>query len=391
MRASEIANVQTRLTGRLIRLGRVAVPVLLAAQLGACASGSKRPDPTPLSPVANILTVKQAWAHRIGDVPAWFETATLPGAVVVASADGQVMRLDTSTGQIAWSAKVSSGISAATGSDGTFTAVVDKNNGLVSIGPKGQLLWRYQLPTTVLTPPMVAGGRIIVQGADQRVLAFDAASGKSLWQADSRAASLLVQQAGGMVVRDGVVMVGTALGRIDAYSLADGLPRWQVTLARPRGVTEVERVVGITGQPTLLGSTICARAYQSTVGCVDADSGRLLWTRVADGYTALTMNDEEVVGTQADGDVQAYAAADGVPSWTNSQMKYRNLSAPLLVGRTVAVGDYQGYISFLSAKDGSIVGRVSTDGSAIQVAPVVVGKTMVVITAKGGVYGFVPD
>lgn len=391
MRASEIANVQTRLTGRLIRLGRVAVPVLLAAQLGACASGSKRPDPTPLSPVANILTVKQAWAHRIGDVPAWFETVTLPGAVVVASADGQVMRLDTSTGQIAWSAKVPSGISAATGSDGTFTAVVDKNNGLVSIGPKGQLLWRYQLPTTVLTPPMVAGGRIIVQGADQRVLAFDAASGKSLWQADSRAASLLVQQAGGMVVRDGVVMVGTALGRIDAYSLADGLPRWQVTLARPRGVTEVERVVGITGQPTLLGSTICARAYQSTVGCVDADSGRLLWTRVADGYTALTMNDEEVVGTQADGDVQAYAAADGVPSWTNSQMKYRNLSAPLLVGRTVAVGDYQGYISFLSAKDGSIVGRVSTDGSAIQAAPVVVGKTMVVITAKGGVYGFVPD
>lgn len=391
MRVSEIANVQTRLTGRLIRLGRVAVPVLLAAQLGACASGSKRPDPTPLAPVANILTVKQAWAHRIGDVPAWFETATLPGAVVVASADGQVMRLDTSTGQIAWSAKVPSGISAATGSDGTFTAVVDKNNGLVSIGPKGQLLWRYQLPTTVLTPPMVAGGRIIVQGADQRVLAFDAASGKSLWQADSRAASLLVQQAGGMVVRDGVVMVGTALGRIDAYSLADGLPRWQVTLARPRGVTEVERVVGITGQPTLLGSTICARAYQSTVGCVDADSGRLLWTRVADGYTALTMNDEEVVGTQADGDVQAYAAADGVPSWTNSQMKYRNLSAPLLVGRTVAVGDYQGYISFLSAKDGSIVGRVSTDGSAIQAAPVVVGKTMVVITAKGGVYGFVPD
>ncbi|MDD4886459.1 MAG: outer membrane protein assembly factor BamB [Thiomonas sp.] len=391
MMARQIHAVIRPRASRLVRISRLAAPLLLAAQLGACASGSKRPDPTPLAPVANILTVKQTWTQRIGNVPAWFQTATLPGAVVVASADGQVMRLDSANGQVIWSAKVPSGISAGSGSDGTFTAVVDKNNGLVSIGPKGQLLWRYQLPTTVLTPPTVTDGRIIVQGADQRVLAFDAASGKRLWQADSRAASLLVQQAGGMVVRDGLVMIGTALGRIDAYALDDGLPRWQATLARPRGVTEVERVVGITGQPAMQGSTVCARAYQSTVGCVDADTGRILWTRAADGYTALSMNDQEVVGTQADGDVQAYAATDGVPSWTNSQMKYRNLSAPLLIGRTVAVGDYQGYISFLSAKDGSIVGRVATDGSAIQVAPVVAGKTLVVVTAKGGVYAFVPD
>lgn len=376
---------------RVADWARVVLPLVLAAGLAGCASGSKPPEPTPLTPVANILTVKQAWTQRIGDVPAWFQTAALPDAVVVASADGQVVRLNSATGQTVWSAKVAGGISAGTGSDGTFTAVVDKNNGLVSIGPKGQLLWRYQLPATVLTPPYVTGGRIIVQAADQRVFAFDAASGKRLWQADNRAASLLVQQAGGMVSRDGMVMIGTALGRIDAYALNDGLPRWQVTLARARGVTEVERVVGITGQPTLLGSMLCARAYQSAVGCVDADTGRMLWTRAANGYTALSMNDQEVVGTQANGDVQAYSATDGVPSWTNSQLKYRGLSAPLLVGRTVAVGDYQGYISFLSAKDGSIVGRVATDGSAIQAAPVVLGKTMVVVTAKGGVYAFVPD
>jgi outer membrane assembly lipoprotein YfgL len=376
---------------RVLRYWRLALPVLLAAQLGACASGSKRPDPTPLTPVVNILTVKQVWSQRVGDVPAWFQTATLPGAVVVASADGQVLRLDSATGQVQWSARVPSGISAGVGSDGTFTAVVDKNNGVVALGPNGQLLWRYQLPTTVLTAPLVTAGRIIVQGADQRIVAFDAATGKRLWQVDDRTAPLLVQQAGGMVVHGGMVLAGTALGRIDAYTLDAGLPRWQATLARPRGVTEVERVVAITGQPTMLGSTVCARAYQSAVGCVDAVTGRVLWTRAADGYTALSMNEDEVVGTQANGEVQAYAASDGVPSWTNSQLKYRNLSAPLLVGRTVVVGDYQGYISFLSAKDGSIVGRVATDGSAIAVPPVVVGKTLVVVTSKGGVYAFVPD
>lgn len=370
---------------------RFLLPLAVALQLGACASGSKPPEPMPLTPVVNILTVKQTWTQRIGAVPAWFRTATLPDAVVVASADGEVRRIDARNGGTVWSTRVAGGISSAVGSDGTFTAVVDKGNGVVSIGPAGRLLWRYQLPTSVLTPPTVVDGRIVVQGADQRIWAFDAASGKRLWQADNRAASLLVQQAGGMVARGDTLMVGTALGRIDAYSLADGLPRWQATLARPRGVTEVERVVGITGEPTLLGSTLCARAYQSAVGCVDADTGRVLWTREADGYTAVSMDDQEVVGTQSDGEVQAYSAADGVPLWTNSQLKYRDLSAPLLVGRTVAVGDYRGYISFLSSKDGSIVGRVATDGSAIAVAPVVVGKTMVVVTAGGGIFAFVPD
>jgi outer membrane protein assembly factor BamB len=34
---------------------------------------------------------------------------------------------------------------------------------------------------------------------------------------------------------------------------------------------------------------------------------------------------------------------------------------------------------------------MSTDGSAIAAAPVVVGDTLVVVTEKGGVFGFRPE
>jgi hypothetical protein len=37
------------------------------------------------------------------------------------------------------------------------------------------------------------------------------------------------------------------------------------------------------------------------------------------------------------------------------------------------------------------VNRVETDGSAISVSPVLAGKTIVVVTSKGGVYGFVSE
>ena len=135
----------------------------------------------------------------------------------------------------------------------------------------------------------------------------------------------------------------------------------------------------------------CARAYQSAIGCADLDTGRLLWVDKADGDTGVSQNGSLLVATQGDGVVQAYVAADGGQRWSNSQLKYRDLSAPLLLGMTVAVGDYQGYITFLSAKDGSIIGRVSTDGSAIESPMVAAGKTLVAVTRSGGVYGFVPE
>jgi outer membrane protein assembly factor BamB len=54
-------------------------------------------------------------------------------------------------------------------------------------------------------------------------------------------------------------------------------------------------------------------------------------------------------------------------------------------GRAVAVGDYQGYIHFLSREDGALLGRVATDGSPIQSAPVIAGSNLIFQTQAGTV------
>jgi hypothetical protein len=63
----------------------------------------------------------------------------------------------------------------------------------------------------------------------------------------------------------------------------------------------------------------------------------------------------------------------------------------LLFGRAVVVGDSTGLLHLLSRDNGSPLNRLSTDGSAISVGPVLAGNTLVVVTRKGGVYGFVPE
>ena len=372
------------------RMARLFAAAALAGLLGACSSAPRQPDPTPLGPVPPILHVDTVWSTQVGSVPSDFAPAVAAGRIVVASKDGQVLCLDSSSGHAVWRAQVAGGISAAAGSDGTFTAVVDSENRVVSLGPQGQVLWRYQLPTSVITPPAVFGGIIVVQGADQRLWAFDAANGRKRWDDEFHAPALLLQKGSGMLLDDARVVLGDATGHLRAVRLSDGVQVWESTLARPRGVTEVERMVSITGAPSMAKGLVCARGYQSDLGCASLSDGHVLWTAKADGYTAVSQNGDEVVGTQSDGVVQAYAAADGKALWHNDQLKYRKLSAPLLVGHTVAVGDLQGYVSFLDAKDGQIIGRVSTDGSAIDSPPVLAGNTLVVVTSKGGVYGFLP-
>jgi hypothetical protein len=48
-------------------------------------------------------------------------------------------------------------------------------------------------------------------------------------------------------------------------------------------------------------------------------------------------------------------------------------------------------VHLLSRQDGSLLNRLSTDGSAIVAPPVLVGDTLVVVTRKGNIFGFQPQ
>jgi outer membrane protein assembly factor BamB len=85
------------------------------------------------------------------------------------------------------------------------------------------------------------------------------------------------------------------------------------------------------------------------------------------------------------GAVAAYSRESGTSAWKNDALAYRRLSTPLSYGRFVAVGDYQGYVHFLSREDGSYIGRAATDGSPIQSDPVIAGSNLIFQTQSGTV------
>ncbi|OIQ80136.1 outer membrane protein assembly factor BamB [mine drainage metagenome] len=141
------------------RHAAAALALIAGIALAGCSSAPKRPDPTPLGAVPPILQVAQAWHAELGAaLPQTFSPVLAAGGVVVAAADGSVARFDATSGRELWRSRVPGGISAGVGSDGRFSAVVNARNQLASLGPQGQLLWLYQLPTSVITPPLMVEG-----------------------------------------------------------------------------------------------------------------------------------------------------------------------------------------------------------------------------------------
>lgn len=359
------------------------------AVLAACSSTPEKPKPAALPALSGGLVVKKAWTNAIGPVTTPLLASVHGGRVALASTQGQVVLLDALSGQDLWRIKLKDEIQAGVGGDGQRFAVVTRRNEVVAI-QEGQVSWRHALSAMSLTPPLVAGGRVFVLSADRTVTALDGATGQKLWAQQRTGEPLVLNQAGLLMPFGDTLLVGWG-GRLAALNPLTGGVRWETMIANSRGTNEVERLVDLVAGADRLGTTLCARAFQSAVACVDASRGSNLWSRSAQGHEGLAGDEKLVFGTESDSKVIAWQRQNGQVAWTQEALRFRGLSAPWVLGRSVVLGDDDGVLHFLDRQDGQALSRVSTDGSPIVGRPVAADQTLVVVTRTGGVFGYRPE
>lgn len=362
---------------------------VLALLLAGCAAGSARPTPAELGPNVDLIGVRQAWQLKLSAVNFPLQVHVQGSQVLLAGSDGALVTLDAASGREVGRASADAQLSAGVGSDGRVSAVVTRANQVVAL-EEGRELWRHQLGTQSYTAPLVAGGRVFVLGADRSLVALDGRTGTRLWALQRPAEPLVLRQAGVLLPVGNTLVAGLA-GRLAGIDPDHGDIRWEAPIASARGTNDVERLVDLVGDAYRQDSVVCARAFQAALGCVDAASGRLLWTRSASGATGIAGDGERLYGAEADGQVLAWRADTGDRAWSTERLRWRQLTGPLVLGRSVVVGDSTGLVHMLAREDGSALNRLSTDGSGIAATPVLAGNTLVVVTRAGSVYGFRPE
>ncbi|MFM0208902.1 outer membrane protein assembly factor BamB [Paraburkholderia sediminicola] len=377
-------------------LKRYAVPVACAMTvltMAACSSTKdERRVPTPLTEFKPVLDVQQAWKASVGKAGRYlFSPVAVGNAVYAAGANGSVAKIDAQTGQDIWRVKLHDDLSAGVGSDGTLTAVGGLKGDVYVLGADGKQLWTAKAPGEIISPPLVGNGLVVVRTVDGQIVAFNAQTGEQKWNYRNRAVPLNLRVSSGMTFAgDAAVLAGFPGGAFAAINLQTGDNYWQTPVSYPKGVTEVERINDVTGPPTLVGSETCAVTFQGQIGCFDANSGRAVWEKAFSSTSGLAQDDRAVVAADDWSVVSAFDVSNGAPLWKNDKLKNRDLGVPFILGHAAVLGDYQGYVHFLSRDDGTLVARVKTDGSPITAAPVLAGDTLVVQTHDGDLYGYRP-
>jgi outer membrane protein assembly factor BamB len=371
----------TRLRG--VALWAAAAAGLL---LVACSSSPEKPKPTPLEPLSAQMSGRQVWSARLEGVIAPVIVSVRGGAFTLAGTDGTVLALAPENGRELWRGHVGEKLASSAGSDGRYASVITRDNELITLDA-GRPLWREQLKTRVTTPPLVAGERVFVMGVDRVVHAFDVRDGRKLWTVQRPGDALTLALPGVVAPFKDTLLAGQG-PRLAAIDPLRGSVRWEVALASPRGTNELERLADLVGPTARSGNTVCARAFQSAVGCVDAERGALLWTKNVGGTASVAADDQTVFGADASGRITAWRIGSGEVAWTSEKLLYRGLSGPVAFGKSVVFGDVEGQLHFLARDSGQPLLRLPTDGTPVIGTPALSGSTMLVVTRAGGVFAF---
>jgi len=350
-------------------IARVAV-LLAAFALGGCGlfgfGGDAAKKPMPLGEIQPKVTPKAVWTVSVGKArDRHFHPALSGGRVYAAAEDGTVTILEEDTGKLVARLDAKKKLSSGVGVEAATIIVGTIKGEVIALDPAGKILWTAQVAGELLAPATVTTSSALVRTSDGRIFAFGLADGKRRWVYQRATPALLLRGEASVVATATNVVAGYPGGKLVALDVEDGKLTWEVTVALPRGATELERVADIAGLPVIDGGRICAAAFQGKVACFDIQGATTAWSRDISSATGLSFAGTNVFLTDDKDNVHALDKATGASRWKQDKLLRRRLTLPVAFEDKVVVGDSLGFLHVLSADDGSIVGRLALDGTAV--------------------------
>jgi outer membrane protein assembly factor BamB len=274
-----------------------------------------------------------------------------------------------------------------------------KSLGGVTLGEARRVVWRAAIvgggPLGKLaSPPVVAGGKLFVIDTDAVIHAFDAKTGKRLW--DTRVGTggaggtaALIEFGGGVAVEGDRVYASTGVGDMLALDAADGKIVWKV---RPGGP--------LRGSPTISNGNVYVMSQDNQIYALAEADGAIIWQDSGTlqstgvfGVAAPAAGQGSVVAGFSSGELSVYRYENGRVLWGDS-LSRTNISTSVSTltdidadpvidrGRVFAIGE-GGRMASYELVSGQRLWELNIGGIA---TPRVAGEWVFVVTDKGRLY-----
>lgn len=365
------------------------VLLALASVLIACSSNDEKVlPPAELIDFKAEVTLKTLWSENVGngqgDIYNRLQPVLSGGLIYAASNSGDVVALNKTNGRRVWSrdldTALSGGVSVAEGR--LFVAAVS-GDVIALNSDNGSELWRHNVGAEVLSPVAANASVAVVQTLDGRLLGLDAGNGEEMWEFVTTVPVLTMRSVSTPLLINDTVVAGFSSGKAVALDANDGKIRWERRVAIPKGRSELDRIVDIDGSLLYRNDLIYVVSYQGNAMAIEPSNGRVIWSEPASSYSGLANGFGNIYISDADGSIIALAEANGDIRWQRTELARRRLSDPAAISSYVAVGDFEGYVHFLSQVDGHMAGRIRIDGDGVR-APMIVDGDVLYVFGNGG-------
>ncbi|MFC3915049.1 outer membrane protein assembly factor BamB [Pseudaeromonas sharmana] len=369
--------------------------------LQGCSLFNSEEDVVKMAPVPQVdsqFKPEKLWSRSVGNGVGSYYSQLSPvvagDLVYAASRDGVVAAFDKMSGDRKWkkdladepensdkrSSRLSGGMTAYygklfVGSENGYVYALDQET--------GELLWRQSVPGEVLAAPVADSGKLVVATTSGKMVALDVEKGDIVWTTGDDQPRLTLRGQSTPVIASGGVIYGRADGRVAVVLLDSGLLANVSRVASPRGATELERMVDVDAQPVVVGDELFAVAYNGQLMARKLLSGEELWKRKYSAYQNIGVGASDLILTDARSHIYGIDRRNGSEEWANTQLSYRNVTAPVVFGNYVVVGDGEGYLYWLDNSSGRILSMQELDSDGLYVAPVADGDVLYVQTRSG--------
>lgn len=379
------------------QLTRTVILFFAITSLSACGIFKSKEDeellPVELTKFEQTEKIKRIWSTKIGGSSDQLLLGLSPigdgNLIYAASSDGIVVAIDPETGDARWKVDLEVDLSAGPGVGEGFTVVTSKDGDVILLNSSsGQEQWRKSIEGESLAKPLIDDNMIIIQTIDNRIVSLARADGRQRWELEQTMPLLSMRGSASPLIVGPLIIAGFDNGRLAGIDMETGDIKWDSMLSMSSGRSDLDRLSDIDGNIAVVGQDIYAAGYQGRLSAFAAESGQTLWSREISSYVGVASDWNSIYTIRDDGEIIALRRNSGIEIWRNDKLLRRALTLPTPFNTAVVVGDYQGYLHFLSAINGKQIARIRFGRDAITSKPLVMGNRLFIQSDNGNIGAF---
>lgn len=342
-----------------------------------------RLTPNPLPVVQDTVGSEVIWRQKMGQPNkqglAMLRAAAADGRVYAVSKAGRLLALSQETGQILQERDLGNGIVSGVQLAGQYLLLGTKNGDLLAldVGDFTEL-WRVSLGGQMLSLPAVANNIAIARTQNGAVTAIELATGHVMWRYQLIEPTFSVYGDASPVLVEDIVILTSNKGYFVVLDVRTGLPITEQRMALPRGIGRVAQLVDMDATPLVHQDRLFGAAYQSMVYAIDLKKGIPIWQQNATSTSQnFALSENALFLVDDNSHVIALEQNTGELRFSQAILQGRRLSAPVVWGDRVAVLDFEGYLTWLSQRDGRLLGQIRLAETGGATTPLLLNQVVI--------------